>query len=287
MYIEHANHDYNELVKIYIKNRDLPIEERFCEPSVYEVSLYKWLKTIILEDKGFNIVTSKGLRELVTTYKHFSVTTIMKYIVLIQDEVTVIIAGILPDKIGLIIDGWSDGLRNHYLGVFASFIDSNGEKKTILLAMSPLNDETNETAQNHVNTIVNLLKHSYNKEITSVVYITADNANVNKAIADLLNQGLNENNDKNKKSGKYTKFIGCYAHAFNLYCKNILFKEYEELIELVSTLVSKFKQSNNNNGQLLLFTKLRLMQLNVTRWSSVYNMLVRLIFSYDIIIFTL
>jgi hypothetical protein len=275
------------LAKIYIQNKGLIEEERFCEPSIWEKSFKKWLDLIIMDDKGFNCVQSPEQRALVTEFKHFSVNTLMKYLILIQEEVSKEITKILPNKFGLVIDGWSDGLGTHYCGVFASFLDSKGEKETILLSIAPLIDETNETALNHVNTFTALLKNSYNKEINSVIYITADNANVNKSIADLMNFTLNKSKD-NRKYGKYTKFVGCFAHAFNIYCKNILFKPYEMIIELVSTIVSKFKQSNNNCGELLQFTKLKYKQLNITRWSSVYSMLLRLPFNYiDIYIYIL
>jgi hypothetical protein len=45
----------------------------------------------------------------------------MKYLRLCVGKVSEALAEILPDRIGLIFDGWTDDSKTHYVGIVAAF----------------------------------------------------------------------------------------------------------------------------------------------------------------------
>jgi hypothetical protein len=70
-----------------------------------------------------------------------SVDTLMKYIRLTTQKVEKIVADGLPNRFGVIIDGWKEG-TTHYIAVYASYADSEGVSKQPLLAIAPPFDES-------------------------------------------------------------------------------------------------------------------------------------------------
>jgi len=125
----------------------------------------------------------------------------------------------LPQKFGGILDGWSDGCGNHYLGFFATFMIGDVPHK-ILLSVAPLLDETNQTAQNHADSIIATLA-CYNRPPESLTFLVADNTGVNPSIARKLN----------------IPFIGCFSHKFNLAVQEYIGQKYSDLVEKVKNYV--------------------------------------------------
>ncbi len=107
----------------------------------------------------------------------------MKYLYLVTKEVENVVAQDLPYSFGIIIDGWSEGAM-HYIAVFACFDDTNGAKKTPLLAVAPPYDETNYDAKSHTSFIVDVLQ-IYGKTLSNLLFLVGDNAPVNIAISKL------------------------------------------------------------------------------------------------------
>lgn len=73
----------------------------------------------------------------------------MKYMQLTVAKVTERLTNLLPDRIGVVFDGWSDSSNNHYVALFTAFIDNQGNKRYTLLAFQPLLDETDLSANSY------------------------------------------------------------------------------------------------------------------------------------------
>ncbi len=126
----------------------------------------------------------------------------------------------LPDFFALVFDGWTlDGTSTHYVGIFATFLTSKGTfiydilkcsfislslsifpslyvplfntschlifegtNERVLLGFSPLLDETEFTADNHLELIEEILER-FGKGLKNVVCFVADNCATNVSIA--------------------------------------------------------------------------------------------------------
>ena len=183
-----------------------------------------------------------------------SVTTLMKYLRRVTLKVEEVIRNSLPSKFGLILDGWSEGSR-HYIAIFACY-DHNGKADTPLLAIAPPFDEQNYGADSHVAFIGDVLG-LFSKSFGNLTYMVADNAPVNKSIADKIGIPM----------------IGCASHRFNLACK-IYLEPYEPVLSKVDKLMSTLR-TIKQAGKLRTKTDLEPIKRNVTRWSSTHRMLKR------------
>jgi hypothetical protein len=126
--------------------------------------------------------------------------------------------------------------------------------------MSPLSDETNFTAANQKAFIVKTfidLGISEEELKARLLFLSGDNAEVNKAIANLLS----------------VPHIGCNSHRLNLGVEKIL-EEHIATLTMINTLMGKLSQLKNH-GLLTQLTDLEPIQRNKTRWSSAYEMLKR------------
>ena len=96
------------------------------------------------------------------TQKYFKLTpitrrTFMKYLQLLIKEVEKKTELELPEKFGLILDGWSEnGSRTHYVDNFDLY-QSKGQPETPLSAFCPLLDETDFSAKSHMDFLKQLL----------------------------------------------------------------------------------------------------------------------------------
>jgi hypothetical protein len=171
------------------------------------------------------------------------------------------IAHDLPDKFGIIIDGWKDG-TTHCIAVFASYSDANGEGQYPLLSIAP--DEQYFTAKTHKAFIIDVLE-LYGKGLANLVYLVGDNAPVNTCLSDLLE----------------VPFIGCASHRFDMACKKYL-EDYEESLSKISCLMGTLRNVKQA-GKLRTKKKLSAVLRNDTRWSSTFQMLKRFLEIKDFI----
>jgi len=139
----------------------------------------------------------------------------MKYIDKIADKMYSKITSMLPHKFGGVMDGWSDGCGNHYIGFFATFMIGQVHHK-LLLSVAPLLDETNQTAQNQVDFIKKTLEW-YKAPITALTFLVGDNTGVNPSIARILK----------------IPFVGCFSHLFNLALQEVISSKYDEIVEKI------------------------------------------------------
>ena len=102
---------------------------------------------------------------------------------LVTKEVEKSIRNQLTDKFALAIDGWTSN-STHYVGIFATF--PNGKKdcgyESVLLAFTPLLDETTQSSDNHIKLMEYALS-LYGRNFGNVVAIIGDNCNLNAAIS--------------------------------------------------------------------------------------------------------
>ncbi len=115
----------------------------------------------------------------------------------------------LSKKFGLVFDAWTVS-TTHYVAVFATYPAANlmGYDK-ILLAFSPMEDETNQGVENYIE-FLQFVLDVYDRSLDDVVSLTGDNCAVNKAI-----------DNKCTQIGPL-QFLGCASHRFNLYVKSMI-----------------------------------------------------------------
>lgn len=126
----------------------------------------------------------------------------------------------------------------------------------LLLAFSPMEIETNQNSQNHIDFFEFVLK-IYGKKLENVVGLCGDNYNANRSIAKKTNIG----------------FIGCASHRFNLFVKSMIEKDID-LCEQVRKIMKKLSNPICA-AKLREHTSLTSVVSNVTRWSSTSSMLNR------------
>ena len=181
----------------------------------------------------------------------------MKYFNAVHRLVKEEVSANLPERFGLIFNGWSAG-THHYVGVFAVYPEGmEMKRKKVMLAMDTLLDETNQNAANHVEFLVDVLQ-SYNKSLENVLFICGDNCNTNKNIADRLHVPL----------------IGCRSHIFNLAVNHFL-STFKDLVDKIDKLCGKLRNRNAADKLRQLGCTIEAVSRNVTRWSSTYMMLKR------------
>lgn len=191
-------------------------------------------------------------------FKGISIQTLRKYLFKLVDKIKEGIATELPDKFGIIMDGWSNS-QQHYVAIFANYM-LNGETRIVLLGMQKLPDETNQNAANHALFIEELLRE-YSKDAQNLSFMVSDNTNTNPRIARDLS----------------IKFIGCASHRFNLAVERYL--NYAEvsksIVAKINSVMSHLCSSCNTLGKWHKLSDLEPVTRNKTRWSSTYAMLMR------------
>ena len=84
----------------------------------------------------------------------------------------------------------------------------------LLLSFSLLNAETDLTAGSQIEYVKSVLK-IYGKDLNFISFISGDNCNLNKRIANIINVLL----------------VGCASHRYNLAVESFLMKNYENKIK--------------------------------------------------------
>ena len=113
------------------------------------------------------------------------------------------IAGILPNKFGLILDGWTSG-SDHFVAIFATYMYKDVAQQT-LLAMSPMGDEPSLA----VSAITEFIEETllvYRKNLNNIGFIVSDNTASNPRLAADLG----------------VPFVGCMSHRLNLSFESFL-----------------------------------------------------------------
>lgn len=216
-------------------------------------TIYGWLDMIVTKLLPFSFCEDRCVRNYVTL-ETMCPNSLLKSMMALTQLVERKISSRLGSEFSLVLDGWS-AASTHYLGVYAVHVNNNCVEK-YLIAFSPLSDETNLSAINHHEFISYVLK-LFGKSWNNVTCITADNAAVNKAIADVAQ----------------CHFVGCASHRYNLAVNDVL-QQHDSVIQRVMRLMRKL-QDLLPAAKLRRLTPLCAKVMCVTRWSSCLHMLRR------------
>eukprot|EP01035_Chromulina_nebulosa_P017778 gene17778-23382_t len=260
-HVTKRHENFEEVVKN--KRNKAPVTF-FKQASFTARNLYGHIDDVISNNKPFSSVNIASNR-LYSNLNAISRTTLMKYIDAFSNAVCNKIKNELPEKFGLIFDGWKGKNHVFYVAIYALY-EISGEKKQPLLTICTLVDESSHLAKSYIETIKSTLDW-YGKSTNNVIFIVSDNCPTNKSIATNMKVPL----------------IGCYSHKANLAIKRWLIANYENVIEKIRAIVIKLRTT-------LRVAKLRellnddfAMPLSdqQTRWSSIHDMVCRYIVLKD------
>jgi hypothetical protein len=105
-----------------ILSPDQAVISKYIDPKVYQV--YGWMDWIVTKGLPFTFCEDETNRKY-CKLKPLSYKTFMKYMAGVTNKVESLISEALPNKFGLVFDGWSDS-SVHYVGLFACFCDEKG-----------------------------------------------------------------------------------------------------------------------------------------------------------------
>lgn len=219
------------------------------------VAVHGWLCYVIHCLRPFSVVNNDDVRAHIR-YDRISLNTFKTYLAALTTRVELKISTALPDRFALVFDGQTTP-EAHYVAVFATYPNENASGYlAACLAMSPLEDETTHSAEEHVE-FLRFVLSVFGKDVSNVVALIADNCNVNRSISTKMGVPL----------------IGCASHRFQLAVKEIL-KEDEGVITQVKQLMTKLR-TPLISAKLRRETHLKPKLKNDTRWSSTFLMLLR------------
>ena len=184
-----------------------------------EKEVYDLINWIVDRNQPISEVDNVVTRDMFKT-KPICSKTLRKYILALTPNVEKVISEDLPDKFGLIFDGWTSATM-HYVAIFATYM-KDGMHKESLLAVAPLFNEEQLGAEQHIEFMYATL-HLYRKAMDNVVVLIGDNCSTNKKISN--NTGI--------------PLIGCASHRFNLAVNSWLEErpEYEQVLDAIHKLM--------------------------------------------------
>jgi hypothetical protein len=244
---------FKEATAVGLPKLDLWVK---CNDKV--TNMFKWISFIVEKNVPFSWVEDPEVRKI-TTLADTTRQTVKKYMKLLHAGVLAKIKASIPTHFGLIFDGWSDGAGHHAVALFVTYFDYTAMKVVrTLLAVQPLLDRTNQNADNHIETFAELLHVHLDRKWSNVLFIAGDNCSTNKAIADRTD----------------TPFVGCLSHRLNLASEAFL-ADHTGMLDQVHAVMTTIKHSPNKCGQLALYTDLKPVIRQDTRWTSAFAMVNR------------
>jgi hypothetical protein len=130
--IGHIKTDHKDWEDV-MKAKDKKVPSAFVNRK--GANIFNWLEWIVMSNLPFTFVEDPLTRKQ-SKYESISDETIKKYLMLVTENVEKRVADDLPEKFGIIIDGWKDG-TTHYIALFASYSDENDEGQYPLLSIAP------------------------------------------------------------------------------------------------------------------------------------------------------
>ncbi|RLN87246.1 hypothetical protein DYB28_006547 [Aphanomyces astaci] len=237
--------------------------------------VFKTLDWIISNNLPFSWFEKKRTREY-GSFKGLSHNQVKHYMHLLRASVVEDIMKELTDKFGVVLDEWTH-MSEHFIALFTVYVNA-GERKEVLLSMTPLikdtsladvqgvdelqpGPETDEvvshTAERHVHWIRKQLS-KFKRSTSYITFIVADNCSVNKKMTTDLKVPL----------------LGCASHRLNLAVQDLMKGEFADLLAKVQKVMLSCN-ALNNAAELKKLASLKPRLLQATRWSSVFEMLVR------------
>lgn len=129
----------------------------------------------------------------------------------------------LPDKFFILFDGWTiDG--THYVVIFATYLYVKPPGyDSVLLALSSLDNEESEKADEHY-AFMKFVLSVFGKKMEDIVAIMGEKCSTNKALPTSVGCG----------------FSGCCSHRFNL-AVTPLMEEHSGVVVSVNKIMKRFK----------------------------------------------
>ena len=224
-------------------------------------NIFAWLESVILTNQPFSYVEDPIIRRQ-SKYEGICVDTLMKYHDLVVKRVEEKVKLELPEKFGILFDGWSER-STHYLAVYAVFPPKENCVSKRLLSLAPMAEEISFTAQVHKDHLEYILNEFYGRDLSSVVFLSGDNCSTNVAFGKLLHVPL----------------IGCASHRLNLAVQEVL-SQFDSTLKRINSLMIELTNLKNA-GRLRKLMKeenqrpLLPIKRNQTRWLSTFNMVKR------------
>ena len=115
-----------------------PDIRQFVKVDKKSFNIFKWIEWVVEDNLPFSFCEKKRTREN-SSRDPISRTSLMKYLDSLAWEVQLVLTTILPDKFGLLFDGWDDGNSTNYFGVFVIWWDEQRiANRVYLLRLCPL-----------------------------------------------------------------------------------------------------------------------------------------------------
>ena len=268
-HIPQSHHNYMEVLEASKKGNQ-PKNPYLISPKV--MSVYSWLCLVVKCRVPFTACEDQVFREQ-SKYPPICYNTLVNYFDLVSQKVAEKVKEALPEKFGLVFDGWTGPASRHYVGVYAVYPDPNQNSKDDdkrpfyrLLAMQPLLNPISQNAREHVNLLESTLAW-YGRSFVNVLFLVGDNANINPAIAKQISTPEH-----------FVGFIGCASHRLNLAMQDLMAEEKIKIVlDKISAGVTKLTSSSILSAKLEQKTKLLPVKRNGTRWSSTFHMISRYI----------
>ncbi|ETI47087.1 hypothetical protein F443_08620 [Phytophthora nicotianae P1569] len=186
------------------------------------LNTFGWLEWIVLGNLPLSFCESRLSRRY-TNLEPISVETLRGSLESVTRSVERAIAADLPERFGIIFDGWSHA-SEHFIAVFAWY-EVDEAIRCPLLSMAPLvNEETDDlSAATHQAFLRTMLLRDYNKRLEQCVFPVGDNCSVNRRLATLMGVPL----------------VGCASHRLNRAVAAEL-SEHAEDLDLVQTLMLSY-----------------------------------------------
>ncbi|ETN20376.1 hypothetical protein PPTG_03398 [Phytophthora nicotianae INRA-310] len=216
---------------------------------------YAWLEWVISANLPLSFVEMESTRRY-TKLPPVCRNTLRANMEGVTKAVEIKIGNEMPDKFGLLLDGWTHGTE-HYLGVFACYETPSGPQYPLLsLAPIVVDAAGRFDAETHMAALAAFLPY-FGKDLSNCIFLVGDNCAVNKRLARLMGIPL----------------VGCASHRLNLAVRTLL-EPHEADLEQVQSLMKRLR-TLTQAAKLRLKTSLKPKLRQETRWGSTYAMLAR------------
>ncbi|KUG02223.1 hypothetical protein AM587_10000365 [Phytophthora nicotianae] len=214
------------------------------------LNVYGWLDWIIKSNLPLHFCENQAARRY-SNLDPICVETLISAMESLTRIVERCIAAELPERFGLILDGWSHA-SEHFLAVFACY-EVRGVTKT------PLLNEPDEdlSARGHMEFLAEMLPRDFGKQLSDCLFVVGDNCSVNRLLATLMGVPL----------------VGCASHRLNR-AVQVDMEQYADDLDLVQALMVRLR-TLKQSAKLRSKTTLRPVTRQDTRWSSTFDMINR------------
>ena len=242
-------------------------------------NLHGWLEWMVMNDESPTFCENKYVKKN-TKLQSITSKTLLKYAYKLNQRVKTKLSEELPKTFGLIFDGWTMA-GEHYIAVFATWVTNANQviKRLLCCGVQDLPDEEagedagdfGFTADDIGDYLFDVLE-SYGKCFECIEFMSGDNAYVNGALCDKLQNWLKVNKDIDR----IIPLVGCACHRLNLAVKQLyktgtvegeVVKKIHNLMVVLSTMKNSYK--------LTVKTRLRPEVEQDTRWGSTFHMLLK------------